>query len=765
MKRLLSLILIAAMMLGLCGFGAAFAEGPKDRKLIAGGTLEPKGEAEEPDAVPGGIGEEAEEEAEAVAEGAETLAEEAEEEAEELAEETEPSSEEEPAEDGETVWEDVFSDWNEGAPALGVLTEYVEAVTDETSPDYIPPADRIAVFDMDGTIYGDRFPTDLEYYMLAWRILKDPTITPDEEMLAFGRELRESVIRGEFASDMPLRYAVQEARAYAGMSLSEFAQYATGILIRDADGFEGMVYGTAFYLPMIQVVEYLQDNDFKVYVCSGTDRLICRTLLEGMLDVPPENIIGMDDVLAASGQGDEDGLNYVFQPTDELVRTDRLLTTNLKTDKVLQIAQEIGRQPVLSFGNSSGDVSMHMYTLSNNYYRSEAFMLVADDDLRDYGDPEEAEKLGKEWEELGFHVISMKEDFRTIYGEGVVKTGSYRWAEELAEDRLPLENSPDWVARLGEAQNTEQLFVIAGVGETTATVSMHEKDSRGEWRQIMTTPGYIGLNGLGKEMEGDGKTPVGVFSFNAAFGIAEDPGCTLGYHQVTEDDYWSGDVRKGYGYNEMVSIRDLPDLNTEESEHLIDYTVPYQYCLNISYNEGGKPGLGSAIFLHCMDAARPFTHGCVAIPTEQMRLVMQHVRPDCVVVIDSLENISPETMEKWGVKSIREVEIDYGDSELYSQADMDAAIALIREEFSGWEGCRLYNVRYAGDECCTEENLAWMNDLMDGQDFTECIEFLSDFRSPKDAAGAWEPDVDYTGWQWWLARARGGDWQLLTWGY
>ena len=80
------------------------------------------------------------------------------------------------------------------------------------------------------------------------------------------------------------------------------------------------------------------------------------------------------------------------------MRTDRLLIKDLKTNKVLQIAQEIGRPPVLSFGNSSGDVSMHNYTLLNNRYRSAAFMLVADDDERDYGKPEKKEELTKKWQ-------------------------------------------------------------------------------------------------------------------------------------------------------------------------------------------------------------------------------------------------------------------------------------------------------------------------------------------------------------------------------
>ena len=331
--------------------------------------------------------------------------------------------------------EEVFADWNPEAPALHTLIDYVEAVTDESSEDYIPVEDRIAVFDMDGTVYGELFPTYLEYYMLAWRILKDPSIEPDEEMLAVGRTIRDCALDNSFPADMPMQHAVQAARAYAGFTLNEFADFVTQILNRDADGFEGMTYGEAFYTPIIEVVDYLRENDFKVYLVSGSDRFICRTLIEGVLDIPPENVIGMDVSLEATGQNGADGLEYVFTAGDDIVRTDRLLIENLKMNKVRQIVREIGHQPVISFGNSSGDVSMHMYTISNNKYKSEAFMLIADDSERDYGIPEKALALGDKWAESGFHVISMKNDFRTIYGDQVKKTGSFHWLEELAENR------------------------------------------------------------------------------------------------------------------------------------------------------------------------------------------------------------------------------------------------------------------------------------------------------------------------------------------
>ena len=72
---------------------------------------------------------------------------------------------------------------------------------------------------------------------------------------------------------------------------------------------------------------------------------------------------------------------------------------------------------------------------------------------------------------------------------------------------------------------------------------------------------------------------------------------------------------------------------------------------------------------------------------------------------------------------------------------------------------------YAGDACNSAENIKWVNEITSGKNFTQCIEFLSDFHSPVEGGGAWEPDQEYTDWQWWLARTAGGDWELVSWGY
>ena len=111
------------------------------------------------------------------------------------------------------------------------------------------------------------------------------------------------------------------------------------------------------------------------------------------------------------------------------------------------------------------------------------------------------------------------------------------------------------------------------------------------------------------------------------------------------------------------------------------------------------------------------------------------------------------------------ITIEYGSSALYTEREMDRAIEKIRAEFDNWEGCQLHSVSYAGDDCNSQENIDWLNSLRDGHGFTQCMEFVSSFHSPKEQVGAWEPDKEYTDWQWWLASTPDGDWELVTWGY
>ena len=110
---------------------------------------------------------------------------------------------------------------------------------------------------------------------------------------------------------------------------------------------------------------------------------------------------------------------------------------------------------------------------------------------------------------------------------------------------------------------------------------------------------------------------------------------------------------------------------------------------------------------------------------------------------------------------------NYGSSQQLTDEDLSAAVKVIQEEVGMWEGVSLANIRYAGDEVATKENLAWMNELGEDAGFTKCAEFLMDFHSPAEQLDgwAWTANMEYTDYQWWLARSADGGWDIVTCGY
>lgn len=218
-----------------------------------------------------------------------------------------------------------------------------------------------------------------------------------------------------------------------------------------------------------------------------------------------------------------------------------------------------------------------------------------------------------------------------------------RWG--IVENDMPVgaedvenggEQSIEWVAHLNAAKNTNQIIVVA-VDGTSAKLSMYIKDEDNVWKEYLETDAYIGKKGLGKVREGDGKTPIGVFRFTHAFGILENPGTDLDYVQVDESYYWVDDGASTY-YNQFVSTESVK-MDWASAEHICEYEDLYNYVLAINYNEDGIPGEGSAIFLHCTSQKTNSTSGCVAIPENIMKKILQKINEKCVLIIDTEKGV------------------------------------------------------------------------------------------------------------------------------
>ena len=314
--------------------------------------------------------------------------------------------------------------WRPDSPAMQSIVDFVADSVDEGSSGYIPKRDRIAVFDMDGTLYGERFPTYFNDWLYIQRALYDDGYEAPEDLRAFAQAWEDKVLRGVPIDDFDAMERELGPQLYQGLNPDEYADVVRKFKGMDVWGFEGMTYGDAFFQPMVSLVKYLYDHDYAIFIVSATYRDAVRVMTEGVLDeyIPGDRVIGTDLLYVASGDADKNSMFYELKPEDKLVIAGELFLKTQKTNKATMIQQEIGKMPVLAFGNSTGDFSMATYTLQNAKYGGRAYMLLCDDTERDYGDTDEAASFAEKCAALGFETVSMRDEFETIYGEGITMT-------------------------------------------------------------------------------------------------------------------------------------------------------------------------------------------------------------------------------------------------------------------------------------------------------------------------------------------------------
>jgi len=323
--------------------------------------------------------------------------------------------------------------WNDGTGAKKSLTDYVSAVTKEGGADYIPVEDRIAVFDMDGTLACETFYTYYDTMMFIEYCLYDHPERVSDEL----KEVAASIKPGYVADETLAR---NFAKAFAGLTVEEFYNYAVSFGQKKTASFNNMRYIDNFYLPMVELVKYLYENGFEIWVISGTERTTTRAIVANspVKDyVEPEHIIGTDFEVKQKGHEDEpSNMNFKYENGDELVLTGGFIQKNLNGNKSIYVEREIGKRPVLAFGNSGSDTSMMNYAIdSRNPYKAQAYMIVADDDVREWGTQDWSAKSA-DYISKGFIPISMKNDFARIYPDNITKAAEqyvpYREEEDKA---------------------------------------------------------------------------------------------------------------------------------------------------------------------------------------------------------------------------------------------------------------------------------------------------------------------------------------------
>ncbi|MBS5571689.1 MAG: L,D-transpeptidase family protein [Clostridiales bacterium] len=203
------------------------------------------------------------------------------------------------------------------------------------------------------------------------------------------------------------------------------------------------------------------------------------------------------------------------------------------------------------------------------------------------------------------------------------------------------------IEQLDETQQADVVFVTIQHEDGTGCDFYAYRRESGGLTLAWQTEGYVGRSGVAdptNRRAGDGTTPAGIYSLGECFGIYPAPdNMTLPYTMVDEDDYWDGDSSSPT-YNQHVKGSEMPDSwDASSSEHLIEYTISYNYCAMINFNvEPAVPGKGSCIFLHCTYPGSQSSSGCIAIPEEYMIKALQMMTDHSYIVIarslEALEN-------------------------------------------------------------------------------------------------------------------------------
>ena len=326
-----------------------------------------------------------------------------------------------------------FKYWKNDAASLTQLKSFVTAVTTEGSDQYVPVRDRLAVFDMDGTLLCETAPFYMNWLVMLHRLLDDTGYAPTEELRHFGEAAKAGMYNTQLIDrEMDDKAQYVQAEIFKGLTMGEMDDWMMSFLKKPCEGLDGLTWGTALYWPMIEVVSYLVANDFQVYICSGTAQDMLRPLIDDVLPIGRHQVMGSEVHYVPEGKAEEMGWQTpVIMETygfDDLKgqRVVRGLFKQkcTKWSKVDIMTRQLGCKPILTFGNSSGDYPMFEFVTTDNSYPSMAFCLLCDDVERELGNVGKAEKCRTACEANGWVPVSMRDDWTTIYGPDVKPTAT-----------------------------------------------------------------------------------------------------------------------------------------------------------------------------------------------------------------------------------------------------------------------------------------------------------------------------------------------------
>src|SRR5712672_1359649 len=309
----------------------------------------------------------------------------------------------------QTAVTDPLPSWNDTATKKAIAT-FVERVTKQGSPDFVPPAERIATFDNDGTLWAEQ-PI---YFQLAFALDRVKSLAPmhpewkDKEPFA---SLLKGDLKGALAGGEAAIFEIVTV-THSGMTTVEFDNIVRDWIATARHPITKRLYTEMVYQPMLELLAYFRANGFKTFIVSGGGIDFMRVFAERVYGVPPEQVVG------SSGK-----LNFELRDGKPiLMKLPELNFNDDKTGKPVGIQMHIGRQPIASFGNSDGDLQMLEWAKGGGGVRF-ALLVHHTDAVREWA-YDRASSIGHldkaldTAQAMGWTVVDMKNDWKQIFPFG-----------------------------------------------------------------------------------------------------------------------------------------------------------------------------------------------------------------------------------------------------------------------------------------------------------------------------------------------------------
>jgi phosphoglycolate phosphatase-like HAD superfamily hydrolase len=299
-----------------------------------------------------------------------------------------------------------LSSWKDTAPKKAIVA-FVEQVTKEGSATFVPPAERIATFDNDGTLWAEQ-PL---YFQVVFALDRVKALAPqhpewkDKEPFA---SLLKGDLKGALAGGEPAIFQIITA-THSGMTTVEFEKAVRDWVTTAKHPKTGRLYTEMVYQPMVELLAYLRANAFKTFIVSGGGIDFMRVFSEQVYGIPPEQVVGSSGKLKFELR---DGKPVLVKLPDVAFIDD-------KVGKPVGIQTQIGRRPILAFGNSDGDLQMLQWTAAGSGARFQGLVHHTDAEREwAYDRTSSIGRLDKALDEAqakGWTVVDMKSDWKVIY--------------------------------------------------------------------------------------------------------------------------------------------------------------------------------------------------------------------------------------------------------------------------------------------------------------------------------------------------------------